>query len=87
MAMPWGTLKVPPTTEMEVIPDNGKRYVVTFRAGESYLPLHIFNYLLFKGLIVPGDKPDPKPQWTKGPNNSHGAAISVFAPYVREVTQ
>jgi hypothetical protein len=83
--MPWAVLKAKPEVTMEVVPDNGRKYVVTFRAGEAYLPLHLFNHLLFKGVVVPGDKADPKPQWEKR-GTGHGAAISVFEPYVREVT-
>jgi hypothetical protein len=44
--MPWATLKARPKLEMEVIPDNGHRYVVTWFAGEAYLPLHLYNYLI-----------------------------------------
>jgi hypothetical protein len=84
--MPWATLKARPKLEMEVIPDNGHRYVVTWFAGEAYLPLHIYNYLIRQGLIERGDKPDPRPQFEKAPGCAmHGKAISPFADYVREV--
>jgi hypothetical protein len=83
--MPWATLKARPKLEMEVIPDNGHRYVITWFAGEAYLPLHIYNYLIRQGLIERGDRPDPKPQFEKALGGGHGAALSVFAPYVREV--
>jgi hypothetical protein len=82
--MPWAVLKAPPITEMQVTPDNGKTYFLTFRAGEAYLPLHLFNHLLFKGVIVPGDKPAPPARFEKV-GNVHGKQISPFADFVREV--
>jgi hypothetical protein len=70
---------------MEVIPDNGHRYVVTWFAGEAYLPLHIYNYLIRQGLIERSDKPDPKARFEQLAGGVHGKAVSPFADYVREV--
>jgi hypothetical protein len=83
--MPWATLKVRPKVEMQVTPDNGRSYVISWHSGEAYLPLHIYNYLIRQGLIVRGDKPDPKPQFEKLAGGVNGAPISPFSNYVREV--
>ena len=83
--MPWATLKTLPEKTMEVVPDNGRKYILTFRGGEAYLPLHIYNYLIRERVIVPSDKPDFRPRWEKGPDGSNGATISPFSNYVREV--
>jgi hypothetical protein len=78
--MPWATLKARPKLEMEVIPDNGHRYVVTWFAGEAYLPLHIYNYLIRQGLIERGDKPDPRPKFERWRVATFMARRSVHFP-------
>jgi hypothetical protein len=83
--MPWAMLKVAPEKTLEVVPDNGRRYVVTFRGGEAYLPLHLYNYLIRERVIVPNDKPDLRPRWEQGPGGVNGKPISPFVDYVREV--
>jgi hypothetical protein len=44
--MPWATLKARTKVEMEAIPDNGRKYVVTWPGGEAYLPLQFAVLLL-----------------------------------------
>jgi hypothetical protein len=83
--MPWATLRAKPITEMEVIPDNGRKYVVTFHGGEAYLPLHLFNWMILTGTIDRLEKPDLKPQFEKLPGGVNGKPISPFSNYVREV--
>jgi hypothetical protein len=84
--MPWAVLKAPPTTEMEITGDNGVRYVITWRSGESFLPMHLFSSLMRQGLIDRGDKPDPKPRFEKLAGNVNGKPVSPFSEFVREVT-
>jgi hypothetical protein len=81
--MPWAVLKEAAIVEMPITGDNGVRYVITWRSGESYLPMHLFSSLMRQGLIERGDKPDPKPQWAKAPGGGHGEPVSVFTPFVR----
>jgi hypothetical protein len=64
---------------------NGKRYVVTFRGNEAYLPLHLFNSLLRRGLIVGSDKPAPVPMFERLGGGVHGEVKDPFSFYVREV--
>jgi hypothetical protein len=83
--MPWATLKARPITELTVIPDDGKRYVVTFHGGEAYLPLPIYNYLIREHLAIRADKPDLKPQFERLAGGVNGKMLDPFASYVREV--
>jgi hypothetical protein len=84
--MPWLELKVKPEQTMEVIPENGRKYIVTWRAGRAFVPLHLHNWLIREGVAVHVDEPNLKSQWEKGPGGVNGAAISPFSNYVREVT-
>jgi hypothetical protein len=83
--MPWATLKVAPETTMEVVPANGRKYLVTWRSGRAYLPLHLHNWLISQGIAVHSDEPDPRVRFEKL-GNVNGAAVSPFVDYVREVT-
>ena len=85
--MPWGLLKAPPETTLEVTGDNGVKYTVTFRGGRSFLPLHLFNCMVREGLIVRDyDTPEPRPRFEQLAGGVHGKQISPFADFVREVT-
>jgi hypothetical protein len=83
--MPWAVLKAKPVTEFEVVPDNGRKYLVTFHGDKSYLPLHLYNFLLRQGKIVPCEDAAPPVQFERL-GNVHGKPVSPFSEYVREVT-
>jgi hypothetical protein len=83
--MPWARLQVEPETTMEVVPANGRKYLVTWRSGRAYLPLHLHNWLISQGVAVHSDEPDPKVRFEKL-GSVHSAPISPFSDYCREVT-
>jgi hypothetical protein len=72
---------------MQVTGDNGRTYELTFRGGEAYLPLHLFNLLVVTGVVDRLDKPDLKPRFERLPDGSNGKPISVFEPFVREIAR
>jgi hypothetical protein len=76
-------LAPPPETTLEITADNGRNYVLTFKNGEAFVPLHIGNYLVRNKLAVRGENRDPV-AWEPLPGGAHGKAIDPYDAHVRE---
>jgi len=77
-------LKAPPETTLQV-EHAGKTLAVRFERGAAFVPRQLGLQLIRDGLVVEGELPDPPPRFECGPDGSHGRALNIFGPYVREV--
>jgi hypothetical protein len=78
-------LKAPPETTLQV-EHAGKTWAVRFERGASFVPRQLALQMIRDGLVMEGELSDPPPRFARNADGSHGAALNVFAPYVREVT-
>jgi hypothetical protein len=72
-------------TKLEIRADNGRRYILTFKNGEAFVPLHIAEFLVRNKLATRGERNDPV-AFERLPGGAHGRAINPYDAHVVEVT-